>query len=584
MPPVASRSVHPADRAVRAGDAAPEAVAVRQAFAAYAAGDDEAARLALHPIGLSSPFLDWKLLVRGLLAHAAGDDTRAGENWKRLDPRRLPAKLAAPLHATTPTAARQARKLPGGELPERLAKLKQFLGKGRVMAAAFAEAEAVVPLLRREAPHLLPRLAAAFAQAVRDRGERSDLGRLRAIFGPPADDPDYHKLESLAYEDSRRPTEAVRHWLKYADWLAAAPWPPALRQRARAVVLHRAAGLAPKAEGVALYRRACELAPDWDAPAEALLKLVPPAEARTVATRLLAHRPDHLPALDTLATLAADEPLELLAVRRRALELNPLDAGRRAAVVAAAVRAARSLVVGGEVGEAARVLHANRDVGEDAGEIGFFVLRGMLAKKLGLAADAAADLDRATADADDRPAAALLSVVAGGLVKLKPAERKPFADALALALAGPVSPAAALRLAAAFDRLKADRVSYRGSVGHAKSTAALLTNAAGSVNEIESLGLGLAGLKRWPSLAKLAPGWRRRFPLSPVFPLLEVEAATAAGGDRFLPYRLTELLREARRLAEASKELRHRALLDRIGELERKAGPFDLFRSLFDEV
>ena len=458
------------------------------------------------------------------------------------------------------------------------------MGKGRSLSAAFAEAEAVVPLLRADAPHLLPKLADAFGRAVRDRGERSDLGRLRAVFGPPVDDPDYYKLEALAFEDSRRQAEALKHWLKYADWLAAAPWPPALRQRARAVVLHRAAGLAPKTQGVALYRRACELAPDWDAPAEALLKLVPPAEAKTVATRLLAHRPDHLPALDTLATLAADEPLELLAVRRRALALNPLDAGRRSAVVGAAVRAARSLVVGGEVPEAARVLQANRDVGEDTGAVGFFVLRGLLAKKLGQTADAAADLERATADADDRPAAALLGVVDGGLVKLKPAERKPFADDLALTLAGPVSPAAALRLAATFDRLKADRVSYRGSVGHAKSIEALLAGTTGAASEVESLGLGLAGLTRWKSLAKLAPGWRRRFPLSPVFPLLEVEAATAAGGDRFLPYRLTELLREARRLAENSKELRHRALLDRIAELERKAGPFDLFRSLFDEV
>jgi hypothetical protein len=121
MPAVASRSVHPADRAVRAGDDSPEAVAVRGAFAAYAAGDDEAARAALQVIGLSSPVLDWKLLLRGRIAHAAGDDARAGENWKRLDPRRLPAKLAGLFNPTTPTAARQARKLPGGELPERLA-------------------------------------------------------------------------------------------------------------------------------------------------------------------------------------------------------------------------------------------------------------------------------------------------------------------------------------------------------------------------------------------------------------------------------------------------------------------------------
>ena len=579
MPPAATRTVHPADRAVRAADG-PEAVAVRSAFAAYAAGDDDSARQFLQAIGLSSPFLDWKLLVRGLIAHAAGDDTRAAENWRRLDPRRLPAKLVAPLQPTTPVAARQARKLPGGELAERLTKLRQMLGKGRPLAAAFAEAEAVVPPLRADFPHLLPRLAAAVGRAVRERGDRSDLGRLRVLFGPPDHDPDYHKLEALAYEDSRRHPEAVKHWRQYADWLGDAPWPPAVRRRARAVVLHRAAGLAPKSDAVALLQQAADLAPDWDAPADRLVKLLPPAEAEAVARRLLQHRPDHLPALDALAGLAADRPLDVLAVRRQALALNPLDAGRRAAAAAASVRAARTL----PPADAARLLQADRAAGEDAGGAGFFVLRGLLAKKLGNAASAATDLDRAAADPDDRPAAALLAAVEAGLLKLTPGDKKPLAATLDEMLAGPLTPTAALRLAAAFDRLKGDGVRYRGSVGHSARIELLVTAAGpGGVADFEALGQGLLALKRWKLAGKLAAGWRRRFPLSPVFPLLEVEAEVA-GGDRLLPYRLTERLREARRLAEASKELRHRALLDRIAELERAASPFDLFRTLFDEV
>ncbi len=601
MPPVAvSRAVHPADRAIRTRDgSAPAAAAVLAAFAAYETGADDAARTALQAVGLTSPYLDWKLLLRGLLAHAAGDHTRAADNWQRLDPRRLPAKLAAPVWATfdparaTPTVARQARKLTGSPLLDRLAKLRTLVGRGRSLKAAFAEAEAVLPLVREEAPQLVPRLAEAFYRAVKEHGDRTDLPRLLAVFGPVADDPDFHKLEAQAYEDSRRPDEAAKHWLAYARWLAddRPGWPPAVRHRARAEVVFRAAGLARPSESLALLRSACELAPEWDAPAQKLVHHLAAAgqdvEAETVARGLLARRPDHLATLDALADLYArsDRPLDLLAVRRRALTLNPLDAGRRASAVAAAVRAARAQVIAGDVPAAAATLVDIRDVGDDAGSAGYFVLRAMLARKLGRREDAATDLARAAADPDDRLAVGLLAAVDAGLVKLKPAERKPFTAALAGVLTGPATPREALRLVVAFDQLKADRVSYRGQVGHAgKIDAVLLAAGPGEAADYEALGLGLAGRKLRKPVGKLAPDWRRRFPASPVFPLLEVEAGLSGGGVRFLPYRLINLLREARRLAEGSRELRHRALLDRIAELEKRASPFDLIRTLFDEA
>src|SRR5204862_1272396 len=83
-------------------DALPEALRpqfdlVTQAFAHAEAGRDEEARAALQGVGLQSPFLEWKVLLRGLLAYYQNDDARALENWQRLDPQRLPARLAAPL-------------------------------------------------------------------------------------------------------------------------------------------------------------------------------------------------------------------------------------------------------------------------------------------------------------------------------------------------------------------------------------------------------------------------------------------------------------------------------------------------------
>ena len=66
------------------------------AFEQVESGQDEAARETLQGIGLRSPFLEWKLLLRGLQAYWHNDDVRAVENWQRLTPERLPARLAAP--------------------------------------------------------------------------------------------------------------------------------------------------------------------------------------------------------------------------------------------------------------------------------------------------------------------------------------------------------------------------------------------------------------------------------------------------------------------------------------------------------
>src|SRR5205823_7366926 len=70
--------------------------AVLQAFADVEAGQDDQARARVQAIGLRSPLLEWKLLLRGLIAFYQRDDARALENWQRLTPQRLPARLVAP--------------------------------------------------------------------------------------------------------------------------------------------------------------------------------------------------------------------------------------------------------------------------------------------------------------------------------------------------------------------------------------------------------------------------------------------------------------------------------------------------------
>src|SRR5262249_31136013 len=80
-----------------------------QAFAQVEAGQDDAARAILQGIGLQSPFLEWKLLLRGLIAYYTNDDARALENWQRLDPQRQPYRLSAVFRAGIDPEFRKAQ-------------------------------------------------------------------------------------------------------------------------------------------------------------------------------------------------------------------------------------------------------------------------------------------------------------------------------------------------------------------------------------------------------------------------------------------------------------------------------------------
>src|SRR5262249_41438768 len=115
VPPSPELLGHLADAALTREGVAPDALppalrddlgVVREASRLTEAGQDAAAREALQKVGLRSPFLEWKLLLRGLLAYYQHDDARAVENWQRLDPQRLPARLAAPFRAALDPAFR----------------------------------------------------------------------------------------------------------------------------------------------------------------------------------------------------------------------------------------------------------------------------------------------------------------------------------------------------------------------------------------------------------------------------------------------------------------------------------------------
>src|SRR5262249_54415724 len=152
---------------------------------------------------------------RGLQAYYANDDVRALENWQRLDAARLPARLAAPMRAridkayfaAQPPATQKALNQQFERLgPPPLARHPRTLpatpgGNRDLRGGAFRQAEALVPQLRAQAPHLVPRLANCFYWAVLESGP-DDIQRYKRVFGAPPDDPNFHRLRALAYEET----------------------------------------------------------------------------------------------------------------------------------------------------------------------------------------------------------------------------------------------------------------------------------------------------------------------------------------------------------------------------------------------
>lgn len=627
---------HPLDRAVRHRDraAVPEEHraafdAVLLAFQRYEAGDDEAARVALQAVGLQSPFLEWKLLVRGLVAYTAADDARAIENWQRLSPARLPARLAAPLRAVVdpayaaaqpPQLREQSQSLLAGPVAATLREVRAALGRDKPLTTAFRHAEKAATALRATHPHLVSRLANGFYRAILTHGEPDDLNRFRRVFGSPPDDPEFHRLEGLIHAESGNHEQAARHLSGYEMWLANGPpgWPPEVAQRARALVLTRLADLAadaaddpnrelrelvsglfgaPKAcakraDPVPLWRRAAELAPDWEAPAAKLFDHFATAdkvaEAEAVARRLLNHNPTALTILDALAVLLTrnGRAVEALELRAKALAANPLDKRRRTLTAYSYLAAARRQLIDVGPTAAAQTLDVGRDVCEEHTPTGYFALRSVAARTAGRKAEADGWQARAVGVPGSRLAAALFLAADAALAKLKPAEKRPADQLLAAAFAGPATPLEANHLYAAWDQYHHEGVGYRGQKTQEKKIHAAVLRSADAdapAFDFENLAQGLFHRRVGLPLQKFAQKCREKFPTNPVFPLMLAEVEFAKAGGVPQPHRVVRHLKAARELAERSSEPRHRDLLPRVQALQQRAVHPAYFDDFFRE-
>ena len=316
------------------------------AFQQVESGQDEAARATLQGISLRSPFLEWKLLLRGLQAYWQNDDERAVENWQRLTPERLPARLAAPFRfrldaafraaqspATQAALQKQIDRLQGSALLPQLRSLQSTLAHKGKMPAALRQVEALLPALRQEAPHVVPRLAACFYWHILETGP-DDVFRYQRVFGPSPDDLHFHRLQALGFERADELDVAHHHWQQYEQEIASHPesWPGDQARYARALIWHHMgqnaasipepskkqrrsmslfdddeplAPLKPPAEKC--FQKSLELAPDLLESHDALvhyhLEAKREGKAEKAARQLLEHFPNHVPTLELLSDL-----------------------------------------------------------------------------------------------------------------------------------------------------------------------------------------------------------------------------------------------------------------------------------------
>ena len=193
------------------------------AFQQAEAGKDDDARATLQGIGLRSPFLEWKLLLRGLQAYYANDDARALENWQRLAPDRLPARLAAPFRFSIDAEFRAAQP------PETQTALQRQLDRvegGESLAAAVASDCAASLTKQRLARRRLSPGRGAVAGPAPEAPQLVESGSPPVSTGPPSTPGRTTCFATSASSAGRPTTQASSAWRRWPTSAAATPKKP----------------------------------------------------------------------------------------------------------------------------------------------------------------------------------------------------------------------------------------------------------------------------------------------------------------------------------------------------------------------
>jgi len=606
--------------------------AILTAIQNYDAGNDEKARESLQTIGLQSPFLEWKVLLRGLIAYANQDHTRAIENWDRLEASRLPGRLAAPLRlgidaayrssltdVATEDLQKRSERLMEGNFLKGLRLIQKNLGREGSLSTAFRDAGSFTVTLKRVAPDLFERLSQCFYHAIIHHGQPEDLARYRSTFGPPADDPMFDRLEAIVFEQERIFEAAHAHWQKYANWLAAHPpsWPREMADRARAIVWFRMAFNAHNAtlhsnpllnaftfflnnrkqpekkelkpDVFSCLKHAIDLAPDWSEPSLRLMQSYFEAgqfdQAIQTAREQLDRTPDDLAMLKELghAFSKRSEFEQAVPIWKKAVALQPLDQELRVHLSYSLLAEIRQKLAKGNPVELRTELAARLSLLQDEDRVDQHCLSATLALKAGAIDAATAIIEQALATPDQRLATAYRLAVDATLASLKPALKTKANKRLKDAFAIEPTPRETAETLRAVYRFKIGGFKYRGEKSHEKQALALVARCLKTVcppEEYRELGFLLQDWEYWKELQHLSNACCGLFPSEAVFPYLE---ASAMFNRKDRPHRVEARLSHARRLAQKLEPERKKSLMAQIEDLEKLvAMPFDEFEELDD--
>lgn len=595
--------------------------AIIAAFAASERGDDEEARDKLKKIGLRSPFLEWKLFLRGLLAYYAGDDGRAVENWQRLDEKRWPFRLSALFRfqidrefagrqspETINYLNRQRAELQPSPIRDKLESIKADIGDTGRLPRAFNTAESIRKQLKNEAPSLFDRLAHCFYWAIISHGSPEDLKRYRRVFGTPPDDPELTRLEATALEVRGQERDAQECWGEFEKSIAgSAYWPQEQKNRIRSMVWNHMGLLAEiaakkpgdeyydefedeyyeddsptelKLSAPECYQEAIKLAPDQPQSYRHLIQchLNEEKEKQAIKTarRLLKQCPDDLPTLELLGDLlmTSEQYEEALQWFIKAQEINPLDKDLRTRLSLAHLYSGRHLVEKEKFDEARAAFQSALNTNDRPEKYPILCIWAACEFKANRPEQGWELLEQAFAEQETRLAVIfciLIESIRFKLTKLKPQFNKEF-NAL-LAEAPTVS--AACELASTSALLRRAGVHYHGQQTHEKKVRAYLQKSlrcefsrTEHVRIIDALSaLGIKQLL-WDFISKA----QREFPEDPEFLLQEVEYdLNNPRGWGYGGWRERELLDRAGKLADAlPRGERRDEIFNHIRELEKQ--------------
>jgi tetratricopeptide (TPR) repeat protein len=554
-----------------------------------------------------------------LQAYYQHEDPRALENWQRLDPQRLPARLAAPLRwqidpafrasqppATQAALQKQLDRLQSHSVTAQLRQLRKALGDKESLAAALRQAEALLPALRQHFPHLVPRLSSIFYWKVQDTGPE-DAERYRRVFGAPADDPQLHRMSALACEKVGLLEEGHRFWQKYERELAQMKgvWPEQHLQRARALVWlemgENAASLPTEKEIAKLpaflrnhpdrprplnpsaekcFERSLELALDLLEAHEALFRQYRKAgqskKAQAVARRLLERFPDHIPTLQGLAELLEQEgePEEALALLLRALKNNPLQRDLREGVGHAYLLCGRASTQAGQFDKARQHYQAAVALEDRANKSPIYCKWAACEFRAGQTARAEELLQQASSQSPSALDVHFTMVIELGRLKLPRPLKAPFDRDFKAGLAAPPTAADVVALLQTATHHELAGVTYHGQKTHVKQILTYVDKARTKVNFAEKdLDRVCEALLDLGAKEKLVQGYitlgRKRYPHSPVFPYLTALQQVRKGPDVLNGYRVSYDLEEAERLAHALPAgPDQQEILEKIGDLQ----------------